>query len=230
MASTSPRTPTRITLIRHGESNATVGRIIGGYRTCSGLSALGRRQSHRLAERLEGSGELDADVLLASHFPRAVETARIIQPAMGSTVTGEVEQWEEFGEHDPGAELDGMTFDAYVERFGTPDWSGDPHLEIFPGGETTAAFHTRIHRAVDRLLATYGGHHVAVSCHGGVVDAVFRRVLELPMTGRFALHTLNTSLTEVVAPASPDEPWRLVRYNDAAHLAGLPAATERAAT
>jgi probable phosphoglycerate mutase len=159
-----------------------------------------------------------------------VETAHIIQPAMGAGVAGEVEQWEEFGEHDPGPDIDGMTFDDYVSRFGTPDWSGDPDLEIFPGGETTATFHQRIRGGVDRLVERYRGQHVAVSCHAGVVDAVFRRALDLPVTGGFALHTLNTSLTEVVAPASRSEPWRLVRYNDAAHLAGLPAETARDST
>lgn len=216
--------PTRITLIRHGESNVTVQRVIGGHRTCSGLSELGRRQSERLAQRLGDGLDVPFDVLVSSHFARAIETAAIIGSALG---LGHVERWEEFGEHDPGPELDGMTFDGYVERFGTPDWDGDPHAEIFPGGETTAQFHIRVRGALDRVLATYAGLHVAVACHGGVVDAVFRSVLQLPATGGFALHTLNTSLTEFVAPGDPTAPWRLERYNDAAHLGGLPAATER---
>ena len=217
--------PTRITLIRHGESNVTVQRVIGGHRTCSGLSELGRRQSERLARRLREDLEAPVDVLVSSQFARAIETAEIIRSALG---VENVVRWADFGEHDPGPELDGMTFDGYVERFGTPDWNGDPYAEIFPGGETTAQFHARVRGALDRLLATYAGLHVAVACHGGVVDAVFRSVLQLPATGGFALHTLNTSLTEFVAPDDPTAPWRLERYNDAAHLAGLPAATERA--
>jgi probable phosphoglycerate mutase len=217
--------PTRITLIRHGESNVTVQRVIGGHRTCSGLSDLGRRQSRRLAERLVDTGELVADVLLSSTYARAVETAEIIRPAVGVDV---VEQWADFGEHDPGPQIDGMAFDEYVERFGTPDWSGDPDVVIFPGGETTAVFHARIRRALQRLLDTYAGASVVVACHGGVVDAAFRRALDLPVAGRFALYTLNTSLTEFVVPGIVGDPWRLVRYNDAAHLAGLPDATERA--
>ena len=215
---------TRITLIRHGESNVTVQRIIGGHRTCTGLSDLGRRQSEQLARRLSESGELGADVLLSSEFARAVETAEIVGPAIGIT---DIERWPEFGEHDPGPEIDGMTFDTYVARFGTPDWSGGPDVEIFPGGETTATFHARVRDAVRRLLDTHAGAHVAIACHGGVVDAAFRYALDMPVTGGFALHTLNTSMTELVSPAKPDETWRLVRYNDSAHLAGLPMATER---
>ncbi|WP_051062779.1 histidine phosphatase family protein [Ilumatobacter nonamiensis] len=218
--------PTRITLIRHGESNVTVGRIIGGHRTCSGLSELGRRQSVRLAARLDETQEIDADVLLSSHFARAIETADIIRPALGAV---EVDApWPEFGEHDPGPDIDGTTFEAYVERFGTPDWNGDPTVEIFPGGETTADFHARVGRALDRVIETYTGRHVVVACHGGVVDAVFRSVVGVPSTGGFVLNTLNTSLTEFRAPGA-DGAWRVVRYNDAAHLAGLPEATERSA-
>ncbi len=62
-------------LIRHGESNVTVNRIIGGHRTCNGLSELGRQQARRLRERLAGTRELSPDVLIASNFPRAIETA-----------------------------------------------------------------------------------------------------------------------------------------------------------
>ncbi len=225
-----PPDPTRITLIRHGESNVTVQRIIGGHRTCTGLSGLGRRQSQQLARRLDASGELAADALLSSTFARAIETAEIVQASIG---VESFEQWEEFGEHDPGPDVDGMSFDDYVARFGTPDWSGDPAVQIFPGGETTAEFHARIRSALDRLVQVYSGKHVVVACHGGVVDAAFRYALDLPVAGGFALHTLNTSLTEFIAPdriRTSDDAWRLIRYNDTAHLAGLPAATERATT
>ena len=60
-------------------------------------------------------------------------------------------------------------------------------------------------------------------CHGGVVNAVLRIALRAPTTGGFELFTTNASLTELVL-VRPGR-WRLLRYNDAAHLAGLPLAT-----
>jgi probable phosphoglycerate mutase len=228
VTSSPESTPTRVTLIRHGESNVTVERVIGGYRSCTGLSELGRLQCERLAERLRTTRELEADVLLTSNFARAIETAEIVRPAIGASEVSA--PWPEFGEHDPGPDIDGMTFDAYVSRYGTPDWEADPHLELFPGGETTATFHDRVKRALSRLEVTFPGRHVVVCCHGGVVDAVFRHAAGLPATGGFALHTLNTSLTEFVAPTAADDRWRIIRYNDAAHLSGLPEATERTST
>ncbi len=214
-------TPTTLVLIRHGESNVTVNRVIGGHRTCSGLSELGRRQADRLRERLASTGEVVADVLISSNFPRAIETAEAIAPAFG-TQTIEIDPG--FGEHDPGPEIDGMTFAGYVERFGTPDWS-DPHVDIFPGGETVAGFHGRVGAALGSTLDTYRGKSIVIACHGGVVDATFRHLLRTASTGSFELHTLNTSLTEFAS--APSGEWRLKRYNDAAHLGGLPAETPR---
>jgi 2,3-bisphosphoglycerate-dependent phosphoglycerate mutase len=206
-------TPTRVVLVRHGESNSTVARTIGGPRTCSGLSALGRRQADLLRERLAASGEIDATALVASEYPRAIETAEVIAPALGLAV----ETDERFGEHDPGPECDGLSYDEFVARHGMPDWDGDPFATTFPGGETIAAFHHRVGAAFSEAVRTHAGGVVVIVCHGGVVNAIMRTVLRAPTTGGFDLFTLNTSITEVVR-GRPDR-WRLVRYNDAAHLA-----------
>jgi 2,3-bisphosphoglycerate-dependent phosphoglycerate mutase len=213
--------PTRIVLVRHGESEVTVRRVVGGPRSCSGLSELGRRQAEHLARRLAEAGEIDADVLYASGYRRARETAEIIAPALGL----EVRIDEAFGEHDPGPDCDGLTYQEFVDRHGTPDWEADPHAVTFPGGETVATFHHRIGKAMRTTLDQHPGATVVVVCHGGVVDAVLRSALRTSPTGVFEVHTLNTSLTELllVAPGR----WRLLRYNDTAHLTGLPAETPR---
>ena len=61
-------TPTRLVLIRHGESNTTVARVLGGPRTCSGLSELGRRQAERLRDRIAEAGELSQRLLGRGQF------------------------------------------------------------------------------------------------------------------------------------------------------------------
>ncbi len=181
---------TRIVLVRHGESNVTVNRILGGPRTCNGLSELGKLQAARLRDRLANTQELSIDVLMSSGFPRARETAEIIAPALSSLPinidTG-------FGEHDPGPECDGLTFDEFVRRHGPT------------------------------LLRKYPGKSVLVACHGGVVDAVLRLTMQTPATGAFEMHTKNCSITELVEVRAGH--FALVRYNDHAHLHGLPLAT-----
>ena len=213
---------TRLIFVRHGESNTTVERRIGGHRTCSGLSPLGRLQAERLRDRLASTGEIDAEVLISSHFQRARETAEIVAPALGAL---EIDQIDGFGEHDPGEECDGITFDEFVERYGQREWEQDPFSVGFPGGETLARFHLRIGEAVSETVRRHAGKSIVVFCHGGVVDAALRQALKAPPAGAFDIWTVNTSITEIQL-ASPGR-WRLLRYNDHAHLAGLERETPR---
>jgi probable phosphoglycerate mutase len=223
MSGTATEVPlTRLILIRHGESRVTVDRVIGGPRTCTGLSDLGRQQAERLRDRLATTGEIEATALFASSYPRAAETAEIIAPVLGVPVVEE----PGFGEHDPGPDCDGLTFNDFLERYGMPDWESDPHAVTFPGGETVAEFHHRVGATLSRVVRDHLGGAIVVACHGGVIDAAFRALLRLPTHGAFELQTTNTSLTEFVTTRR--DRWRLVRYNDAAHIADLPDETPRA--
>jgi probable phosphoglycerate mutase len=211
---------TRLVYVRHGESNTTVSRIIGGFRTCSGLSPLGVQQAERLRDRWLAQPEFAPDLVISSHFQRARQTAEIVVQAFaGSQVVVD----DAFGEHDPGPDCDGMTMDDFVDRFGTGAWEDDPFGVTFPGGETLAAFQFRIGSAVRRMVDAHPDKTVLVVCHGGVIDAVVRLALKTVPTGGFAINTLNTSVTEL-SLVRPNM-WSMRRYGDAAHLAGLPAST-----
>lgn len=208
----------RFVFVRHGESVVTVNRVIGGMRTCTGLSELGVRQAEALRDRLARTGELGrVDVLVSSTMPRARETAELIAPALGGLPVTEI---HDLREHDPG-DADGMTFDEYVERFGERDWE-DPYEHHFPAGESLAEFHDRVRRTVHDLVSAHPARTVVIACHAGVIDAALRALLHLPMVGGFELRTLNASLTELERAGRR---WALVRYNDAAHLHGLPRET-----
>jgi probable phosphoglycerate mutase len=209
--------PTRLALVRHGESRVSVARSIGGARTCTGMSDLGRRQCERLAARLAETGELAGAALYASHFQRAIETAEVIAPALGG---GEIRVEDRFGEHDPGPDCDGLTFAEFIDRHGMPDWEADPYGVTFPGGETIAELHHRVALGLHDVMARHSGGTVVVCCHGGVINAVLRLALKSPAVGDFELFTTNASITELML-IRPGR-WRLLRYNDAAHLAGLP--------
>ena len=204
---------TSIVLIRHGESVSNAGRLIGGPRTCGGLSDLGRTQVEALARRLKLTGELDGCVLLSSQFRRAIETASILGDSLGF---GEPVVDAGFGELDPGAEVDGLTFDEFVARYGEPRWSQDPHLPWAPGGESNNDLSARVVDALERAVAAYPGRLIAVGTHGGVVDAALRHAVGAPVVGGFDLWTANASLTGLTH--MPWGRWRIDRYNDAAHL------------
>jgi len=212
---------TRLVLIRHGESQVFVDRIVGGLIACNGLSELGRRQATALRDRLSATHELDpVHLLVASTMPRARETAEIIAPALDGL---EVVEDEAFCERHPG-EADGMGYEDAIAKYGYDDFEDDPTTALSPGGETWIDFHDRITTAVRRVAADHGDSTVVIACHAGVIDAAIRGLLDLPMVGGFELFTQNTALSEFALVPARDrrtERWRLVRYNDAAHLAGV---------
>jgi probable phosphoglycerate mutase len=211
---------TRLIYVRHGESNSTVARVIGGHRTCSGLSPLGVQQAERLRDRWLANPEFVPDRILASHYPRAQQTAHLLAEAFDGVG---VDTDERFGEHDPGPDCDGMEMSEFVAAYGTESWEDDPFGVTFPGGETLALFHYRVGAAIRTMTEEHPESTVVIVCHGGVIDAAVRLALKAPSTGGFLLSTLNTSITEL-SLAKPNK-WVMRRYGDAAHLAGLPASS-----
>ena len=212
-----PAAVTRLVLIRHGESLASVNQVIGGHAGCTGLSSRGRVQAEALRERLHRTGELRrTSVLLASVLPRAIETAEIIASAVGDG-TLPVQRDCDVCELHPG-ESDGLDWVEFGSRYGSPDWKTDPHRPLSPGGESWAGFMGRVGSTLERLATAHEGATIVIVCHGGIVQGSVVAFLQLPNFGLGAeLSVENTSLTEW-SRREPDGPWRLHRFADAAHV------------
>jgi probable phosphoglycerate mutase len=211
---------TRLVLIRHGQSRATVDQIAGGERGCTGLTDFGARQVEALRERVTGTDELaGTTALLASTLPRAVETAEILAPALGGLP---VVTYRDLSELQPG-EGDGLTWGQWGARFGGFRMADEPYRPLAPGGESWAEFQLRVGRTLSALIVAEAGGLVVIACHGGIIEGSIRNFLGLGwLSGADALETpANASMTEWTCVVQPTGAlsWRLVRYNDAAHLA-----------
>ncbi len=241
MTAPSTPSPTRLTLIRHGQGVCNVERRVEGVAQCRGLSELGRQQVDRLANRLRAEG-FAPDVIVASPIRRARETAEII----ASAIDRDVDFFDADIEEVRPGEAEGMTWDQYFAFYGAVEgW--DPSVAFAPGGETWVQFAARVSRTLDRLAASHVGQKISVVAHGGVVDASLFHFFGLDPFTRAPIdfETTNASITEwelrsfrpyvppttgshESASADSDETgaedvrrWRLARYNDAAHLHGL---------
>jgi probable phosphoglycerate mutase len=225
-ADAPPPDPTRLVLIRHGESRSTVDRVVGGHEGCAGLTDRGVLQAKALYERLARTGELaGASVLLTSVLPRAIQTAEIIAPALGGLTA---EQRCELCEIHPG-EGDGLTWEEFTTRY-RPEGlaTGNAYAPFAPGSESWGGFFVRVGEALLRAAADHPGQTVVVVCHGGVIEGSFAALGALPLRRPFDVRIENTSLTEwSFHPAEGDlgnaghrlARWRLDRFNDTAHLA-----------
>lgn len=204
---------TNLYLIRHGEALGAVHDIIGN----TALSPRGVMQAEHLRDRLAATGEIAADVLIASTFVRARQTAEIIAPALGLPVVFD----DEVQELRDGA-AEGMRFDEYRAKFGEVNPRETPFRPVAPSGESWGHFAFRVAMALDRITRQYEGKTIVIVCHGGVIGISFlyffgMSTINLPQVG---LDSYNTSITHWAKRSSNNGAvrWWLVRYNDDMHL------------
>ncbi len=209
---------TNLYLIRHGQATTQVSDILRD----EGLTPLGIAQAERLRDRIAATGEIAADVLIASTLPRARQTAEIIAPALARPILFDDEVQElRIGD------AEGMHVDEFRAKFGGYNVEEFPFKPVATGGENWGMFALRVGTALDRIIHEHEGKTIVVVCHGGVIDCSFlyffgMNTLVLPET-RFYTH--NTSITHwrKSAPFGRTPHWRLVRYNDDMHVRDLEA-------
>lgn len=213
MSSDDAPVMTRFVLIRHGESVANSTGRVQGWRSCEGLTELGRDQCARLAERLQRTGELAGCHLYSSHLRRAKETAALLAPVLGSP---DVAVDERFGEIDLGDGCDGLTWAEIVELHGTPDWDADPDVAVFPGAESLGELYERVSLGIEAIAREHRGGLVVICTHGGAIDAAMRFAMGIRHRSTFDFAMANTSLSGITDTSWGR--WRIDRFNDAAHL------------
>jgi len=151
-----------------------------------------------------------------SPLQRSIETAQIISPALGDLRPQAECDWCEIHAGD----AEGLTWPEFREQFPVVGDLDDPFRTRATGAETWAEFYVRAGARLRRIAREHQGEHVVVVCHGGIIGASFIALGDLPLrTGNaMTFETANTSITEWRHTGTD---WRLVRYNDAAHLAGV---------
>lgn len=198
-------TPSRVFLIRHGETERSVARRHTG-RTDIPLTEEGRRQAKRLGARLAGE---QFALVLVSPLQRASETARLAGFAIGEN-DGAVDLEPDLVEWDYGAYDNLTAVEIRRERPGWTPWEGG-----FPGGETLGDLEARADRVLARIRPVEGD--VALFAHGHILRVVTARWLEQPavMAARYYMSTATLSVLGWERETSVIERW-----NDGCHLDG----------
>ena len=208
----------RLLLVRHGVTTWNREGRFQGHLDAP-LADDGRLEAHLLGERLAGAGESGLR-MVTSPLSRAADTAAIIARQLG-------------GE---GAEASVQPDQRLVE-IGQGEWEGRTHAELAvddakryaawrqrageeqpPGAETIDQALQRVAAVLDEIAAAEGPAACLVS-HGGILRLAARHLLGLAGRRAWAMDVDNASLSEV-SREDPGAPWRLVRWNDTAHLLG----------
>jgi len=202
-------TPTRLLLVRHGQTPLSVARRYSGRGNPS-LTEIGLTQAAAIAHRLTATTGITA--VITSPLHRARQTADQISAATGAPVAELADLTEtDFGE------CEGLTFTEAAER--DPDrhraWLADPSVPS-PGGESFNDVHDRVARAAQRITAEYSGSTVVVVSHVTPIKTLLRIGLAAGPSVLFRLHLDLASLSVVEFYPDGNTSVRLV--NDTTHL------------
>ncbi|WP_019969994.1 bifunctional RNase H/acid phosphatase [Mycobacterium sp. 141] len=201
--------PTRLLLLRHGETGLSVGRRYSG-RGNPALTELGHRQADAAARYLGSQGGISA--VVTSPLQRAYDTAATTAKALGLDVTVD----DDLIETDFGA-WEGLTFAEAAQR--DPEihrrWLRDTSVEP-PGGESFDAVADRVRRARDRIIAEHGATTVLVVSHVTPIKTVLRLALD---AGEGILYRLHLDLASLSIAEFYDDGASSVRLvNQTAYL------------
>ncbi len=192
-------------LIRHG---LPVRREVEDGIADPELSAAGLAQAQHLAQYLQ-SEPLDA--VYASPLRRAYQTAEPLAAARGLAVVvaDGVAEWDRnSSSYVPIEELKAAGDPRYLALM-RGEWTTEE--------ETPEQFSARVISTIDRLVDSHGGQRIAISCHGGTINAYLSYVLGLaPSSGFF--YPNYTSIHRVMASRSGVK--SVLTMNETAHLRG----------
>lgn len=144
-------------LVRHALTPMT-GVKLSGWTPGVHLSAAGRAQAERLAERM---GDLPIDAIYASPLERTIETA---QP-LAKLRKLRIRQREEIGEVHYGS-VEGRSLRSLAKTALWTQLRAWPSDVRFPGGESLRETQARAVAAIERLREEHTGKTVVVVSHG----------------------------------------------------------------
>lgn len=201
--------PTRLLLLRHGQTELSVGRRYSGHGDPE-LTALGHAQAAGAAVRLGRIAD-EIAVILSSPLRRARQTAATV----AESTNAPLEVREGLIETDFGA-WEGLTFGEARQR--DPElhalWLGSQDVSP-PGGESFEEVARRIAAERDAILATYAGSTVVVVSHVTPIKMLLRDALGAGPEILYRMHLDLAGLSEVAYYPDGGTSVRLV--NDTSH-------------
>ena len=201
--------PTRMLLLRHGQTELSVQRRYSG-RGNPELTALGREQAANAARYLASRGGIAA--VISSPVGRAKQTAAAAADARGVPLTVDDDLIEtDFGK------WEGLTFSEASERDPQlhAQWLSDTSVTP-PEGESFDAVHHRVRRARNRIIAEYGGATVLVVSHVTPIKTLLRLALDAGPSLLYRLHLDLASLS--IAEFYSDGPASVRLVNETSYL------------
>jgi probable phosphoglycerate mutase len=204
--------PTRIVLIRHGETAWNAERRLQGHLDIA-LNGEGQRQARALAVALAGE---PIDLLVSSDLVRASQTAGALADVTGLPLQLDARLRERcYGG------FEGLLYADIASRFpqAFAAWQGrDVDASLPPGlnqGESFRQFYARVTSAVLAWAHAHPGKTLAIVAHGGVLECIYRAACALALDTPRDFQVLNASINRFTVQQGQ---LALVSWGEVAHL------------
>lgn len=198
---------TTVYLVRHCESLSNEMKVAAGH-TDFDISERGARQLQYLAERFK---DVTLDVIYSSPLQRAYKTALAINKYPQVAVVKDERFIEKFIGELEGKPLISLDPETQEQR------RLAPHLFCPKGGETPIAAGERGFRALLDVVAQNPGKSIAISAHGGLLQAMFCLLRKLPWERMLEVKNLDNTCVNLLH-FHEDGTWEIVYENDTSHL------------
>jgi probable phosphoglycerate mutase len=209
---------TELIFTRHGQAQCNVDGVVGGPRTCTGLTDLGRQQMALTAGRLITEHESAPFThVYAGPRQRLREGGRILADALSlpliisNSLDGPVH-----------GDADGKPWHEVKTAF-----RGGPHAHPdqpwAPGSDTWNGYLKLAGEVLADLIRSHQGERVLFAAHGETVLAVHTLLLDLRpgLVTSFTVDHASITHWQLHRNRFGEERWMLLRHNDTAHLNAL---------
>ncbi|WP_203566409.1 histidine phosphatase family protein [Aestuariimicrobium ganziense] len=192
----------KLILVRHGQTDSNVGKLLDTGHPGAPLNVLGSEQAATLVETLAGE---TIDAVFSSDLLRAQQTAQPLAEALGVEAVALPAFREIYaGEHDMATD-----WQPYFDVF--QQWFTDTSAKL-PGGESWDDFLSRWDCGIEQVEATGVDCAVVVS-HGAAISSWVPYASQNMETGSGMQWRLpNTSV--IVMTGSSAEGWRTERWGE----------------
>jgi len=199
---------TELIVVRHGETIWNEKGLIQGHLDTD-LSPMGIRQARAIAERL---AEDEVTVIYSSDLKRSYKTAEYLAVKTGhKTITDSRLRERNLGIFQ-GLSM-GEVKRKYPDEFNLYKTAGPDY--VVPEGESRRQQFERAIACIKEITDRHIGKRIVIMTHGGVLNGLFRYVLDIPISVPTRFKLFNASINTFFVENGS---WLLGTWGDVSHL------------
>lgn len=207
-----------LVFVRHGQAQCNADGLVGGPRTCTGLTNLGYAQAEQAARRLATEHlKKPFDMVYAGPRIRLVQTGEIIAQTLQIPL-----HFDDRLDGPVHGDADGKPWDA-VKTAANGGPHAHPDTPWAAGSDTWNGYLKRASKNLSQLIEENKGKRIVFAAHGETVITAHTLLLDIPIGSPAGFTHNHASITRWQHHRNRlgQTRWMLDRHNDTEHLSLL---------